>query len=72
MSPRRATPQLKKRSRLPSWLLIGGVVMVALIAVVVVADSLLKSQDTTPAISGSRTVGDARAPIAFVEFSDFQ
>jgi hypothetical protein len=72
MSPHPTAPQHKKRSGLASWLLIGAVVIVAVIAVVVGADLMIKSQGPTPGVAADRTAGDPQAPIAFVEFSDFQ
>jgi hypothetical protein len=72
MSPRRATPQHKKRNGLQMWLLIGGIVMVVVIALVIGADLMIKSQAPTPGLAGDRNAGDPQAPIAFVEFSDFQ
>jgi hypothetical protein len=72
MSPRRATPQHKKRKGLQTWLLVGAVVVVAVITLTVGADLMINSQGSTPGLSGERTVGNLQAPIAFVEFSDFQ
>ncbi len=72
MSPRRAVPQQKKRSRFPSWLLIVGTVVVIVIALVAGAAWIIKSENPIPGTTGNRTIGDAKAPTTFVEFSDFQ
>lgn len=79
MSPRRPIPaKTKSQSGLPSWLILVAVVAVAVVAVVVGADFLLKLQGpaTLPPTSGvsatGRTEGSPNAPISFVEYSDFQ
>lgn len=72
MSPRRATPQHRKRTGFPTWLLIGALLIVVVVALAVGADWIIKSQGSTPGVAGDRAVGDPRAPIAFVEYSDFQ
>ncbi len=71
MSPRRAAPHHPDRSRLPSWPFIGAIVIVAVIAVVA-AGLIMKSNGPTPAVAGDRTAGDPQAPLAFIEYSDFQ
>ena len=78
MSPRRAIPEKKKQSGLPSWVILAAVVVVGVVAVIVGADFLAKAQPQAalPPTSGitatGRTKGDPKAPIVFVEFSDFQ
>ncbi len=82
MSPRRTIPQEKKQGRLPAWLIIGGLTALIVLIVLVAADFWAKSQPAAvPASSGTalngmpangRTLGDPKAPIAMVEFSDFQ
>ncbi len=76
MSPRRAPPTQNKTSG-PSWLVIAGIAIVAVIAVLVAADLIAKAMSsaapapTGAAVSG-RTKGQASAPVSLVEFSDFQ
>ncbi len=82
MSPRRAIPQQQKRRQLPPWLIVSGLVVFIVLAVLVGADFLSKAQPTSAPSSSTltfdgitasgRTLGDAKAPIAFVEYSDFQ
>ncbi len=77
MSPRRAIPDKKKRSAIPTSLLIGAVVTVAVIAIIIAADFVIKSQDsaipsTSSLAASGRTAGNTKAPISFVEYSDFQ
>jgi hypothetical protein len=83
MSPRRPNPE-KKQSGLPTWLVLAGIVAVALIVVLVGADFLSKAMTQTAVPTGpssvsatgitrtGRTEGDPNAPINFVEYSDFQ
>ncbi len=77
MSPRRAVPQ-KPQGGTPSWLVVAGVAIVAVIAVIIGADFVTKIQPPPagPSVSGvtasGRTRGDANAPVNFVEYSDFQ
>ncbi len=79
MSPRRAVPQKKQQQQgLPSWLIVGGIVVVLVVVLVVGVDFISKSMGPAPVptVSGvttsGRMEGDPKAPIAFMEFSDFQ
>ncbi len=73
MSPRRAVPEKKTRNNRSQWLWVGALAIVAVLAVAVGADWLMKSQTPGSGLeSGGRTAGDANAPITFVEYSDFQ
>ena len=78
MSPRRTAPPLKKQSGLPTWLIIAGIAVIAILAVVVGADFYSKSQRAPVSFTGrgitanERTLGDPKAPLAVIEFSDFQ
>jgi hypothetical protein len=69
---------------LPTWLVVAGVVAIALVVVLVGADFLGKLMTQSQVATGpssvstggvtrtGRTEGDPNAPINFVEFSDFQ
>ena len=75
MSPRRAAPQ-KKQSGLPSWVIPVGIGVVV-VAVVLLAATLLQTPAAVPASTGSisasgRTIGNLNSKVAFTEFSDFQ
>ncbi len=79
MSPRRAVPTKKQTPRgLPSWLIVGGIVVVVVIVLVVGIDFIGKAigPGPLPTVTGitasGRTRGDPKAPVAFMEFSDFQ
>ncbi len=78
MSPRRAVPQKKQQQQgLPSWLIVGGIVVVLVVVLVVGVDFISKSMGAAPlptvnVTASGRTEGDPKAPIAFMEFSDFQ
>ncbi|MCL5950200.1 MAG: hypothetical protein M1132_00520 [Chloroflexi bacterium] len=77
MSPRRAIPQKKKKSALPRWLVVTAALVVVAGVVIVGVDlfSKLTSAPVPPptgVAESGRTKGDPKAPIAFVEFSDFQ
>ncbi len=72
--PTKATP----KGGLPPWLIITAIVAVAVVAVIVGADFLMKLQPTptapvaTNVVASGRTQGDPNAPVSFVEYSDFQ
>lgn len=82
MSPRRTAPQRKERSSVPPWLIVGGLALFVVLAGVVGADFLSKSQPSPASAitavtergltANGKTLGDSNAPIAVVEFSDFQ
>ncbi len=82
MSPRRPIPQQKEKEQFPPWLIFGGLFVFVVVAVLVAADFWTKIQPPTPsspsgtALNGipanGRTLGDSKAPVAMVEYSDFQ
>lgn len=78
MSPRRAIPSRKNRGRWPPWLVVTAIAVVVVGAFTVGADFWAKVQSPPvgPSPSGlavnGRTKGDPKAPIAFIEYSDFQ
>ncbi len=78
MSPRRVVPQKKQPQKgLPSWLIVGGIVVVLVVVLVVGVDFISKATGSAPlptvnVTASGRTEGDPKAPIAFMEFSDFQ
>lgn len=77
MSPRRAVPQKKQESGLPTWLIAAGIVVAVVAVIVVGADFLSKAQPSGAIpVSGStgtgRTKGNPQARVELVEFSDFQ
>jgi len=78
MSPRRVIPRQKKNDGLPSWLVIGGIMVTIVLLVVVAVDfwSKIQPSPVVPSPSdltaSSRTAGDPNAPVSFTEFSDFQ
>ncbi len=78
MSPRRAIPEKKQKGGFPTWMIVAAVAVIAVFVVIVGADFVAKSQGpavvpTVPGIASSgRTEGDPKAPVAFLEFSDFQ
>ncbi len=82
MSPRRAAPQPKRQSGLPSWLVFAGIAVLIILAVAVGVDFYSKSQPapissvaslTERGITANgRTLGDSQARLKVIEFSDFQ
>jgi hypothetical protein len=82
MSPRRTAPPLKKQSGLPTWLVFAGIAAIIILAVVVGADFWSKSQPSPVAsvsaiterglTANGRTLGDPKARLVVIEFSDFQ
>ncbi len=77
MSPRRAIPEKKKQGGLPSWVIFGAVVIVALIGVLgfVQIMSAVQSPAVAPVsnlTATGRTRGEPNAPVKLVEFSDYQ
>lgn len=82
MSPRRTALPLKKQSGLPTWLVFAGIAVIIILAVVVGADFWSKSQLATVSSPSSltergitangRTLGDPKARLVVIEFSDFQ
>lgn len=81
MSPRRAMPEKKKQTGLPSWIMVAAAAVIVLVVVAIGADFVLKSQPsaalpTTVSSAGitrsGRTEGDPNAPLTLLEFSDFQ
>jgi hypothetical protein len=76
MSPRRAIPEKKKQSGLPSWLILAVIAAIAIAAVIVGADSLTKMTappaPSTGSGAASRTKGNPNAKVELVEWSDFQ
>ena len=81
MSPRRTAPVKKQQSGLPSWVIVAGVAVVVIVALAVGLDFVSKIQTSPPApttvseggiVRVGRTEGDPSAPLALLEFSDFQ
>lgn len=79
MSPRRAIPPKKQPQRgLPSWLIVGAVVVLLVVVLVIGVDFIGKATGPAPVptvdgiTASGRTQGDPKASIAFMEFSDFQ
>lgn len=76
MSPRRAIPE-KKKSGLPTWVIAVGIGVAVVVGVVVLFTLQTPSAPSPTAPSTGvaatgTTKGDPNAPIAFVEYSDFQ
>ncbi len=70
MSPHRVAPEKKKPSPTRVWPLVAGIAVIAVVGLLIAVSVL--SQPAAPASLGAKSKGDAKAPIAIVEYSDFQ